>query len=197
MVTATSACVPGVTSENSSGIGRLRELLSLPGDALGSSTGVGAEVGWALKMGSGRNAARPVPEPVLLPRGALPDEPIDPEIFGPKSGSAVLAGDRGDRGGLLPGTDLENFELAEVDRGLAVVAVVDEEKMDVADEDADDAKAELAVVPAVLVDAVEVVRLGERWGAADLESEREGDERGGGNDELGTEAAREAVGPLG
>ena len=55
--------------------------------------------------------------------------------------------------------------------------------MEVPDEDADDAAAP----------AVAVARLGERWAVADLESERDGDE-GGGNDELGMEAAREAGG---
>jgi hypothetical protein len=149
-------------------------------------------------MGSGRNAARPVLTlelDVVVPVGL-----IDPAILGPKSGNAAgRVGDRvGDRGGLLPGTDLANLELAEPDEeNLEFAPEVDEEKIEVAVEEVDCANSELVAVPVVLADAVEVVRFGERWGAADVETGREGDEGGGAKAKLDDEAAREGGDTLG
>lgn len=139
VVAATSACVPGVTSEKSSGIGRLREPVS--GDGLDGSAGlVGSGTDCALKIGSGRKAARPV---VVVVRA--------------KSGRGLRVGDRG---GLFAPVDDVNREPVANDKEPVPdpEPAADAEKTEVALEFVEAANKELVPVLEELVDAPEATR---------------------------------------
>lgn len=147
-------------------------------------------------MGNGRNAARPVPAFKLDGTGAV--WLIDPIILGPKSGTVGLVGDLvGDRGGLPPGTDLENLELAVADEPSLEFAAEDDEKIEGAAEEVDCVNNALVPVAAALDDPAKLLRFGERWGARVVEGGCDGGARGGTADGPETEAVSEGGDVLG